>query len=189
MFQGNVLRAPHLFGNGTFQGVDADGHQPCSYRFSSHRQRHSIGNLLHCFQPSDLLGWTAGRALIATGSPFPAVSHNRRLIEIGHCNNAFTFPGVGLGVIASGSRRVTDGQVLKVSLCLPMSGCTLGNAFALSSLVAVSESGDVLRASTALPSLNAGWKFGAPGAIPTRDLSLRRRALYAAELREHRRES
>lgn len=58
--------------------------------------------------PSDLLNWTAGRAFIATGSPFPPVSHNGRLITIGQCNNAFIFPGVGLGVIAAGARRVTD---------------------------------------------------------------------------------
>lgn len=58
--------------------------------------------------PDELMKWTNGRAMIATGSPFPAISHNGRLIKVGQCNNAFIFPGVGLGVMASGARRVTD---------------------------------------------------------------------------------
>jgi malate dehydrogenase (oxaloacetate-decarboxylating) len=58
--------------------------------------------------PIDLIDWTDGRALVATGSPFPAVVYDKRVIHIGQCNNAFIFPGVGLGVIAAGARRVTD---------------------------------------------------------------------------------
>ncbi|HET7112524.1 MAG TPA: NAD-dependent malic enzyme [Pyrinomonadaceae bacterium] len=58
--------------------------------------------------PADLLKWTNGRALIATGSPFPPVDHDGRLIRIGQCNNAFIFPGVGLGVLAARAHRVTD---------------------------------------------------------------------------------
>ncbi len=58
--------------------------------------------------PMDLINWTEGRALVATGSPFPPVVFEHRLINIGQCNNAFIFPGVGLGVIASGARRVTN---------------------------------------------------------------------------------
>lgn len=58
--------------------------------------------------PSNLLDWTNGRAVIATGSPFPPIVTEQGVFHVGQCNNAFIFPGVGLGVIASGARRVTD---------------------------------------------------------------------------------
>jgi malate dehydrogenase (oxaloacetate-decarboxylating) len=58
--------------------------------------------------PEDLIAWTEGRALIATGSPFPPVEYIGRTIAIGQCNNMFIFPGVGLGALAAGARRVTD---------------------------------------------------------------------------------
>ncbi|HYY97690.1 MAG TPA: NAD-dependent malic enzyme [Pyrinomonadaceae bacterium] len=58
--------------------------------------------------PRDLIEWTEGRALVATGSPFPEVEYGARRIRTGQCNNSFIFPGVGLGVLASGARRVTD---------------------------------------------------------------------------------
>ena len=58
--------------------------------------------------PADLIAWTAGRAIIATGSPFPDVWFNDHIIHNNQCNNVLIFPGVGLGVLASGARRVTD---------------------------------------------------------------------------------
>jgi malate dehydrogenase (oxaloacetate-decarboxylating) len=58
--------------------------------------------------PVDLIAWTEGRAIVATGSPFPDVTYNGRVFAIGQCNNMFIFPGVGLGVVASGARLVTD---------------------------------------------------------------------------------
>jgi malate dehydrogenase (oxaloacetate-decarboxylating) len=58
--------------------------------------------------PADLIRWTEGRALIATGSPFAPVVFEGRTFHIGQCNNAFIFPGVGLGVIGCGARRVPN---------------------------------------------------------------------------------
>lgn len=59
-------------------------------------------------RPEDLLAWTNGHALIATGSPFPDVTYAGQTYTIGQCNNMFIFPGVGLGVLASRARRVTN---------------------------------------------------------------------------------
>jgi malate dehydrogenase (oxaloacetate-decarboxylating) len=63
-------------------------------------------------EPADLLAWTEGRALVATGSPFGPVQNNGKAIEIAQCNNVFIFPAVGLGVIGSHARRVTDKMLL-----------------------------------------------------------------------------
>jgi malate dehydrogenase (oxaloacetate-decarboxylating) len=62
--------------------------------------------------PADLIAWTDGRALVATGSPFGAVDHGGIRYEIGQANNALIFPGLGLGVIAARARRVTGGMLL-----------------------------------------------------------------------------
>jgi len=58
--------------------------------------------------PEHLMAWTEGRALIGTGSPFPPVQWNGREVKINQTNNSYIFPGVGLGILASGARRVTD---------------------------------------------------------------------------------
>ena len=60
----------------------------------------------------DLIRWTDGRALVATGSPFAPVSYEGRKIPIAQCNNVYIFPAIGLAVTASGARRVTDGMIL-----------------------------------------------------------------------------
>ncbi len=61
--------------------------------------------------PSDLLGWTEGRALVATGSPFAPVPYGDVTHQIAQANNALIFPGLGLGAIAARSRRVSDGML------------------------------------------------------------------------------
>ncbi len=59
-------------------------------------------------KPADLVKWTDGRALIATGSPFDPVPHAGKKIVIGQGNNAFIFPGVGLGVLVAEAKEVTE---------------------------------------------------------------------------------
>lgn len=61
--------------------------------------------------PADLIEWTSGRVLVAAGSPFEPVLYNNVCYTIGQANNAFVFPGIGLGAIVSGARLVTDGMI------------------------------------------------------------------------------
>ncbi len=68
--------------------------------------------------PADLIDWTGGRALIATGSPFPDVSYHGQTIAIGQCNNMFIFPGVGLGVLASHARHVSNDMFVAAARAL-----------------------------------------------------------------------
>jgi malate dehydrogenase (oxaloacetate-decarboxylating) len=60
--------------------------------------------------PADLLAWTEGRALVATGSPFDPVTYKDVTYQIGQANNALIFPGLGLGAIVASATRITDGM-------------------------------------------------------------------------------
>ncbi|GFN45262.1 NAD-dependent malic enzyme [Candidatus Regiella insecticola] len=68
--------------------------------------------------PEDIITWTEGSAIVATGSPFPPVSYKGQLYPIAQCNNSYIFPGIGLGVLASNARKITDGMLMAASLAL-----------------------------------------------------------------------
>jgi malate dehydrogenase (oxaloacetate-decarboxylating) len=61
--------------------------------------------------PADLLAWTDGRALIATGSPFRPVEHDGVTYHIAQANNALVFPGLGLGAIVARAQRISNGMI------------------------------------------------------------------------------
>lgn len=61
--------------------------------------------------PTDLLEWTQGRALIATGSPFHNVEYKGAVETIAQCNNALVFPGIGLGILATRANRLSDAML------------------------------------------------------------------------------
>ena len=66
----------------------------------------------------DLIRWTDGRALVASGSPFAPVNYSGRKIPIAQCNNVYIFPAIGLSVVGSGARRVTEPMMLAAARAL-----------------------------------------------------------------------
>ena len=78
--------------------------------------------------PRDLIAWSEGRALIATGSPFPPVTYRGVTYVVAQLNNAMLYPGLGLGAIVSRASRMSDGMIAAA-------------ANAVSSLVTVSQPG------------------------------------------------
>ncbi|MEQ9845422.1 NAD-dependent malic enzyme [Pectobacterium brasiliense] len=69
-------------------------------------------------RPEDIIRWTEGAALVATGSPFAPVNYQGKVFPIAQCNNSYIFPGIGLGVLASGAKRITDGMLMAASRAL-----------------------------------------------------------------------
>lgn len=58
--------------------------------------------------PSQVINWTEGKVIVATGSPFDTVKYQGKEFPIAQCNNSYIFPGIGLGVISANINRITD---------------------------------------------------------------------------------
>jgi malate dehydrogenase (oxaloacetate-decarboxylating) len=69
-------------------------------------------------KPADILTWSQGKALIATGTAFAPVEYHNRMVQIAQCNNALVFPGIGLGVLAVNATKLTKEMILAAAEAL-----------------------------------------------------------------------
>ena len=110
--------------------------------------------------PQDVVTWTDGKAIVATGSPFEAVEHNGKPFEISQCNNSYVFPGVGLGVISCKAKLVSDEMLMIASTTL--ADLSPGQE---------DQSSAVLPALTALPQISRKIAFKVAKAAIAQDLA------------------
>ena len=103
-----VSGQPGLFTESVIQSMTENSDTPIIFPLSNPVSRAEA-------TPENIIRWTDGKAIIATGSPFLPVSHNGESYRIAQCNNSYIFPGIGLGVLAVRANRVTDEMLLASS--------------------------------------------------------------------------
>jgi malate dehydrogenase (oxaloacetate-decarboxylating) len=124
--------------------------------------------------PADVIRWTDGRALVATGSPFDPVVFGGTRYAIGQANNALVFPGLGLGVIASRASRVTDGMLSAAAHAVAdLVDTSTPGAPLLPPVETLRETSVVVAAAVA----QAAWADGVAGARQEGDIREQVRAL------------
>jgi malate dehydrogenase (oxaloacetate-decarboxylating) len=102
---------PHAFSEPIVRAMAANVARPVIFPLSNPTERSEA-------TPEDLLGWTQGRAIVGTGSPFPPVKRDGELFRVDQTNNAYVYPGVGLGAIAVKASRISDAMFLAAARTL-----------------------------------------------------------------------
>ncbi|MBQ4832433.1 NAD-dependent malic enzyme [Pseudoalteromonas sp. MMG010] len=102
-----VSGQPGLFTEQVIRAMHTNCEQPIIFPLSNPSKQVEA-------HPEDVIKWTDGKAIVATGSPFGTVKYNEQEYLIPQCNNSYIFPGIGLGVIAAKAKRITD-EMLSVS--------------------------------------------------------------------------
>jgi malate dehydrogenase (oxaloacetate-decarboxylating) len=113
-------------------------------------------------RPEQVIEWTKGKVVIATGSPFKPVEYEGRTFPIAQCNNSYIFPGIGLGVITSKARIVSDEMLMAAS-----------NALADASPMVTDPNGELLPPLTQIGSLSREIAFAVAKVAMDQELALR----------------
>jgi malate dehydrogenase (oxaloacetate-decarboxylating) len=106
-----VSGQPGGFPENVIRSMAEHTHQPVIFPLSNPTSRSEA-------TPADLLAWTEGSAVIGTGSPFPPVLKDGIYRRVDQTNNAYVFPGIGLGAIAVRARRISDGMLMAAARAL-----------------------------------------------------------------------
>jgi malate dehydrogenase (oxaloacetate-decarboxylating) len=102
---------PHAFSEPIVRAMAANVSRPVIFPLSNPTERSEA-------TPEDLLGWTQGRAIVGTGSPFPPTKRDGRPFRVDQTNNAYVYPGVGLGAITVKATRISDAMFLAAARTL-----------------------------------------------------------------------
>lgn len=112
-------------------------------------------------RPEQVIEWTDGNVVIATGSPFKPVAYKDRIFPIAQCNNSYIFPGIGLGVIASKARIISDEMLMAAS-----------NALADASPMVTDPNGELLPPLTEIGRLSRKIAFAVAKVAMAQELAL-----------------
>ncbi len=106
-----VTGQPGVFDEETVRAMGRAAERPIIFPLSNPTSRSEA-------VPADIMRWTEGRGLVATGSPFPPVERDGKTMPVDQCNNSYIFPGVGLGVLSVAANRVTDSMFMAAARAL-----------------------------------------------------------------------
>lgn len=106
-----VSGQPGLFTEAVIKGMKQSSKQPIIFPLSNPSKQVEA-------TPEQVIEWTEGEVIVATGSPFKPVSYNGKTFPIVQCNNSYIFPGIGLGVLATKSRLVSEEMLMAASEAL-----------------------------------------------------------------------
>lgn len=106
-----VCGQPGAFNEAAIRSMAAQVERPIIFALSNPTSR--------CEATAEqLIAWTQGRGVIGTGSPFPSIQWQGQPVAIAQTNNSYIFPGIGLGVLASGARRINDAMFMAAARAL-----------------------------------------------------------------------